>query len=158
MESVNNIRSKLGSNWLPEIYRCEIRPLRTRSFKMDIPSRENAPVIADTLLGKEIKVGIKRIYCPDEPMARYLSIFAQLGCRDVAVPYDITKISVYTNMLEHAWQATISEIEAETAGMSPQGRGRVRAAVIRAMRDEIAKIGAGEAMPLFDRSTRQRKS
>jgi hypothetical protein len=35
--------------------------------------------------------------------------------------------------------------------------GRTRAAVIRQMREEIRKIGAGEMMPLFNKPTRQRK-
>lgn len=158
MESVKYIRERLGSDWLPDLYSEQIRPLRTRSFKMDIPPREHSPMIIETLLGNEIKVGRTRIFCPDKATARYLVVFAGLGCRDIAVPYDITKLALYAEMLERAWQHTIYEIVVETEAMSPQKRGRVRAAVIRAIRDEIARIGAGDVMPLFDRSTRQRKN
>ncbi len=60
-------------------------------------------VIQHTLLGVELKLGRKRLLCPDLATARYLSVFARIGCQDVAVPYDITKISHLADELESSW-------------------------------------------------------
>lgn len=157
MEFVAWIREKLGSDWIPRIYEDQVRPLRTRSVVLPVPERENFPELQQTLLGQEIKVGRRRISCPDVSMARYLAVFARLGCRKVAVPYDITEVPAAADRLEAAWARTIAEFEAASAEESPQVRGRRRALLIRTMRNEIRAIGAGEMMPLFDRSTRQRK-
>lgn len=158
MDLIKQIREKLADRWIPDFYREHIRTARTRSFKMDIPERENRPTIHETLLGMEIKVGSVRIYCPDEGTARYVSVFAGLGCREIAIPYDITTLPDFADRLEAAWQQTVGALNELTASSSPQVRGKARAGLIRAMRNEIAQIGAGEAMPLFDRSTRQRKT
>src|SRR6059058_4864233 len=137
MDVVAEIRTELGDEWLPAIYSSRIRSQRTRSYQLDIARRENSPQIQYTLLGIELKVGRKRFACPDLATARYLRIFARLGCREFAVPYDITMISTIADELETAWQHFILTIEAETKILSPQSRGRTRAALIRVMRNEI---------------------
>ena len=141
-----------------EIYRDTIRPMRTRAFSMDIPARENSPEILFTLLGVELKVGRRRIGCPDLATARYLRVFAAAGCTEVAVPYDITTIAVIADELEVAWQSMLLHCDRATKGMSAQLRGRARAAEVRRVRDMIAETGPGEAIPLFKNSTRQRRN
>lgn len=109
-----------------------------------------------TLLGIELKVGNKRFACPDLATARYLQVFARLGCRDIAVPYDITQISPVADELETAWQRMLLVIANECAGRPVQTFGKTRAAILRQIRMEIAEIGAGELMPEFKKSTKQR--
>lgn len=157
MTAVAEIRNAIGDSWIPQIYADRVRPLRTRAFEMDIAERESLPEIMDTLLGCELKAGRVRVQCPTRPVARYLAVFARLGCRKVAVPYDITQIPELADEFERAWAVAERQLASAAAALSPQSAGRLRAAVIREMRTEIAKIGSGELMPLFDTSTKQRK-
>jgi hypothetical protein len=84
-------------------------------------------------------------------------VFARLGCREVAIPYDITKISVIADEFETAWHKMMLLLNAETRQLSPSAAGRARSMLVRKLRDEIAAIGPGSVMPAFDRETRQRK-
>lgn len=138
----------MGAEWLPSIYQRRVRAERTRAYRVDIPRRENAATIQYTLLGIELKVGRKRLACPDLATARYLSVFIRLGCREFAIPYDITAISPVADELETSLQRTF--LLADESGIS-------RTAAAKAVRDEILAIGPGDPMPLFDRETRQRK-
>jgi len=149
---VDEARSELGHLWIADLYRDKVRSQRTRSLHLDVPERENAPEILHTLLGIELKIGRRRLACPDLATARYLRVFARLGVRDVAVPYDITRISVIADELETAWQKMILLLR-------EKGRetGRDRSALVRKLRAEINDIGPGEVMPVFDRETKQRK-
>lgn len=148
----------LDDAWIPAIYREKIRSQRTRAYEMDVPEKENAAEILFTLLGIELKIGKKRFACPDLATARYLSVFARLGCRSVAIPYDITKISVLADELEVAWQKMMLVHAESSAKLSPQARGRMRATLVRQIREQIAEIGAGEKMPVFKNSTKQRNN
>jgi hypothetical protein len=153
---VENIRSKLGICWIPTVYREKIRVQRTRAFHLDIAAKENRPEILHTLLGVELKVGNRRFACPDLATARYLRVFARVGCRDFAVPYDITKISTVADELETSWHQILLVFAQETEGQAASAAGRNRSALLRAVREEIDEIGPGDAMPAFDRPTRQR--
>jgi hypothetical protein len=155
-QAADQIRTKLASAWIADIYGQKVRALRTRAFHLEIAEKENRTEIMHTLLGVELKVGHRRFACPDLATARYLQVFARLGCRDFAIPYDITKISSVADELETSWHQTLLHLEQETRGQSPPIKGRFRAAVVRKLREEIAEIGPGEAMPVFDRPTRQR--
>lgn len=148
---VADIRASLGDEWLPQIYAKKIRSDRTRAHHLDIPKRENSPQIQYTLLGIELKVGRRRFACPDLATARYLLVFARIGCRDFAVPYDISRLPAIADELETAWQRTLLLLKTN-------GEAANRTALVKAMRDEIAAIGPGEPMPLFDRETKQRSS
>lgn len=140
---------QLGDAWIPAIYREKVRTQRTRSYEMDIPERENTAEILHTLLGIELKVGKKRFACPDLATARYLQTFARLGCRSVAIPYDITKISILADELEVAWHKMLLRNHGSNQGRSPQTLGRSRSALIKQARNEVAEMGAGEKMPEF---------
>jgi len=90
---IQQIQAKLGETWLPRIYRERILRLRTRSYHFETANPKARIDIQHTLLGVELKIGRRRLLCPDLATARYLSVFARVGATDVAVPYDITKIS-----------------------------------------------------------------
>jgi len=140
---------------LAEIYAEKIRSLRTRSCTLDIPERENNVQILHTLLGIELKVGRRRFACPDLATARYMCVFARLGCRGFAIPYDITKISTIADELETSWQRANLLLKKEAAGLTDQQRKRRRSGLVKAIRSQIAEIGPGEKMPEFNQSTKQ---
>jgi hypothetical protein len=150
------IQSLLGPSWLPEIYRKRILELRTRAYHFGKLTRNARVEIHHTLLGVELKIGRQRFLCPDLATARYLSIFARAGCEDVAIPYDITQISCLADELESSWQRMLLLIEHNLpAGAN---HARIRGLIIAKLRAEIAEAGAGSAIPLFKRSTRQRNA
>ena len=157
MDIKTDIKEKLNAEWLPEIYRVKVRTQRTRAHQLEILKRENRAIIQHTLLGVELKVGNQRFSCPDLSTARYLQIFARLGCQAVAVPYDITKISTLADELESAWQKILLLLEKAAEDKTAPVKGRMRAFLIKEIRQEIDEIGAGSLMPEFKQSTKQRK-
>ena len=158
MAVVDEIKENLNNAWIPQIYAEKIRTQRTRSHQLDIPRKQNQAIIQHTLLGVELKVGNQRFQCPDLSTARYLQVFAWLGCQEVAVPYDITKISSLADELESSWHKMLLLVDIETKGKTPAARGKFKAGLIRELRHELDEIGAGELMPEFKKSTKQRKS
>jgi hypothetical protein len=158
MEFVAEIKEKLGAEWLPKIYRAKVRTQRTRAHQLEITNRENRAIIQHTLLGVELKVGNKRFSCPDFSTARYLQIFARLGCEAVAVPYDITKISTLADELESSWQKSLLLLEEAARDKIASVRGRMRSGLIKVIREEIDEIGAGSLIPEFRQSTKQRRN
>jgi hypothetical protein len=156
METAAEIREKLGEEWIPAIYREKVRTQRTRAYHLNIPPAEHRAEIYHTLLGIELKIGNKRFSCPDLSTARYLQVFARIGCQDVAVPYDITKISTLADELEIAWHKTLLFFEDLTKSKVASAKGRRRSGLIKEIRQEIEAIGAGSLMPEFKQSTKQR--
>ena len=155
MNIVDEIRSALGDAWLPAIYRERVRSQRTRSYKLDIPKREHRPDIQYTLLGIELKVGKRRFACPDLATARYLRVFARLGCKEFALPYDITQISGIADELESSWQTALVHLARLSAFDDGEEHAVNSSPLAKATRIEIEMIGPGEPMPLFDRETKQ---
>jgi hypothetical protein len=150
------IQEQLGESWLPRIYRERILKLRTRSYEFDGAKPAARVDIQHTLLGVELKVGRKRLLCPDLATARYLSVFARLGCKAVAVPYDITKISHLADELESSWYRMFLLVEQETRAESTRFRGRLRGLLIAKIRAEIEEAGPGTRVPEFRQTTKQR--
>ena len=150
------IQEQLGDTWLPQIYRERILKLRTRSYQFENDKPSERVVIQHTLLGVELKVGRRRMLCPDLATARYLSVFARLGCGAVAVPYDITKISHLADELESSWYRMLLLVEQETRTESTRFRGRLRGLLLAKIRSEIEEAGAGTRVPEFRQSTKQR--
>jgi len=156
MDIAIEIKEKLNADWLPEIYRAKVRSQRTRAHRLEILAKENRALIQHTLLGVELKVGNQRFSCPDLSTARYLQIFARLGCQAFAVPYDITKISTLADELESSWQKILLFFEKAAADKTAPVKGRMRSGLIKEIRREIEEIGAGSLMPEFKQSTKQR--
>jgi hypothetical protein len=153
---VQNIQEQLGETWLPRIYRERILKLRTRSYQFENAKPSERVVIQHTLLGVELKVGRRRLLCPDLATARYLSVFARLGCKAVAVPYDITKISHLADELESSWYRMLLLVEQEARTESTRFRGRLRGLLLAKIRTEIEEAGPGARVPEFRQSTKQR--
>jgi hypothetical protein len=146
----------LKNEWIPLIYREKIRSLRTRAFELAVREKENEVDLVHTLLGIQLRAGNQMIACPELATARYLRVFARIGCTSVAVPYDITRISSLADELESAWQKTMLVFHDRTIQDIPQTKGRRRGLLVKLMRTEILRTGAGELMPDFDTETSQR--
>jgi hypothetical protein len=157
MDIAGEIRVEMADEWIGTIYKEKIRTIRTRAIRLDMPERENTAEIQYTLLGIELKVGPKRFACPDLAAARYMRVFARLGMREFAIPYDITQVSGAADDLETSWQRSLLLLEEITSDRPSRSRAQTRSKLVRAIRAELNDLGAGDAMPLFDRETRHRK-
>lgn len=149
------IERQLGDSWLPRIYRERILKIRTRSYQFPPMAKSASPEIHHTLLGIEVKVGRRRMLCPDLATARYLAVFARVGCKAVAIPYDITMISQLADELESSWHRMLLLVYGVARDHSSAFRARIRTLLIGKVRDEIAAAGAGARIPEFKQSTRQ---
>jgi hypothetical protein len=76
---------------------------------------------------------------------------------EVAVPYDITKISRLADDLESAWQRMLLLAAHLSEGRARAFQKRVAAAVVAEARREIEEAGAGTAIPQFNQETSQRR-
>jgi hypothetical protein len=154
----DEVKAALCEAWLPRIYRARILPLRTRAFHLTLPTRRARIETQHTLLGVELKINHYRIMCPDLATARYLGVWARAGCADVAVPYDITKVSHLADELESAWHRMLLLIEHDARSASASLRSRVRRRLIAEIQREIKEAGAGRAIPEFNQNTKQRRA
>jgi hypothetical protein len=153
---VDQIKSELGASWLPRIYREQILPLRTRAYAFHVNKRKSLVEIQHSLLGVELKIANRRLLCPDLATARYLAVFARAGCTDVAVPYDITKVSRLADELESSWYRMLLLADYKTAGKAERSRARLRGLLIAEVRAEIIAAGAGARIPEFKLKTKQK--
>lgn len=151
------VERMLGEQQIVEIYRARILPMRTRKYELKAPAKPVTVEVLHTLLGIELKLGKRRLLCPDLATARYLAVFARLGLEAVAVPYDITQISRLADELESAWFRMLTLAEHLTAGRSVRLRSLVRSYLISNQRSEITSLGAGTLRPEFIQTTRQRR-
>jgi hypothetical protein len=154
-EHADQIQRELNEHWLPRVYRERILKLRTRSYHFGRLRPRVEVDILHTLLGVELRVGRRRLFCPDLATARYLSVFARVGCSDVAVPYDITKVSQLADQLESSWYRMVLLVDHLVAGGTERMKTRVRGLLIAKVRKEIAEAGPGARIPHFKQSTRQ---
>lgn len=148
------IETKMGESWLPRIYRERILKMRTRAYEFPALPKRAAPRIHHTLLGIELKVGRRRMLCPDLATARYLAVFARAGCKAVAISYDITRISQIADELESSWHRMFLLLDEVTRDESL--RARTRRLLVTRVREQIASAGAGPPVPEFARNTKQR--
>lgn len=154
---VAEIKKLMGEQLISAIYRDRVRTVRTRSYQLNPPAKKAVVEIMHTLLGIELKIGKRRLLCPDLATARYLSVFARLGVAEVAVPYDITQISRLADDLESAWFHMRTLAEHLAAERSARLRNRVESRLISDERNEVIALGAGPAIPQFNQNTKQRK-
>jgi len=157
-QTADEIKATLGVMWLPRIYRERILTTRTRSQHLPDPKGKVEVAIQHTLLGVELKIGRHRVACPDLATARYLAVFARAGCSDVAVVYDISRISSLADELESSWHRMLLLVD-HVAGQRGQAfRTRLRNLLVAEARREIEEAGAGTVIPTFNQNTRQRRA
>jgi hypothetical protein len=155
---IAEIKRQMGDQLISAIYRDRIRASRTRSYLLNAPAKKAAVEVMHTLLGVELKIGKRRLLCPDLATARYLAVFARLGVAEVAVPYDITQISRLADDLESSWYRMLMLVEHLTAERSERLRNKVRTLLVADQRREVIEAGAGPAIPQFNQNTKQRKA
>ena len=157
-ETASEIKESLAEAWLPRIYRERILTTRTRAHRLPAPFKSEAIEVQHTLLGVELKVGRRRVLCPDFATARYLAVFARTGCTAVAVPYDIRQTAVLADAVESSWQRMLLLIDCFSKNRSPASvsfRSRVRRVLTHEARTEIEQAGAGTPVPEFNQNTKQ---
>ncbi|MEO6725603.1 MAG: hypothetical protein ABIU20_02200 [Blastocatellia bacterium] len=154
---VAEVKRMMGEHLIADIYRDRVRIIRTRSYKLNGSTKKTDVEVMHTLLGVELRIGKRRLLCPDLATARYLSIFARLGSEETAVPYDITQISRLADDLESSWYRMLMLAEHLTVGRSERLRNRVIAGLLADQRQEVAGLGAGPAIPEFNQNTKQRR-
>lgn len=152
---LEEIEETMGDSWLPLIYSQGILKQRTRSYEFPSLTRNSTLQIQHTLLGIELKVGRKRMLCPDLATARYLAVFVRAGCKVIAIPYDITKISHLADALESSWHRMLLLADSLTRTRNAAFATRVRSMLIGTVRDAVGTAGAGTRIPEFRQSTRQ---
>jgi hypothetical protein len=148
--------AELADAWLPHIYRERIRTRRTRAYEFPVLAHNTRVEIQHSLLGVELKIGRRRLLCPDLATAHYLSVFARVGCEHVAVPYDITRISQFADELESSWHRMLLLAEHNTSGKSENFKARVRRLLVKKIQVEVGAAGAGASVPEFKQTTKQR--
>lgn len=153
---VAEIERQLGDQSIESIYRDRILSGRTRQYELRAPAKGVRVEVLHTLLGIELKVGNRRLLCPDLATARYLAVFARAGCEAIAVPYDITQISRIADELESSWHRMMLLADHLTTGRSERLRATVRRRLFEDLRNKIAELGAGARFPKFNQKTRQR--
>jgi hypothetical protein len=74
------------------------------------------------------------------------------------VPYDITKISSLADELESGWHRMLLLTERAAEERPASFGSRARSQLVRELRDEVTKAGAGTAIPQFNQNTKQRRA
>ena len=119
-------------------FQSTIEGHRTRRIKLI--GRRCKPEIVTTFLGYEIIASNKRILCPDMVTARYLRMFAEVGLKEVVIPYDVTKTQECLPDLEEAFgelKTIVDFFTDQIVGRSEQAKflnsvhRSIRAAVIK---------------------------
>jgi hypothetical protein len=153
---VAEIENQLGDQSIAAIYQKQILSQRTRQYELKAPVKKTTVEVLHTLLGIELKIGNRRLLCPDLATARYLAIFAGIGCELIAVPYDITQISRLADELESSWHRMLLLVDHFAVGRSDRLRAVIKRKLIETTRAAILKLGAGAKFPQFNQKTRQR--
>jgi hypothetical protein len=154
---VEQVARLVGEGSLAAVYRDRVLSQRTRRFELGSGAGERSVEVLHTLLGVELKVGRRRLLCPDLATARYLAVFARLAVTIVAVPYDITQVSRTADELESAWHRTMLLADHVTADRSDRMRSLVHSRLLKRSRAEIDALGPGAERPTFIQNTRQRR-
>ena len=150
------IERQLGEQSIAAIYREKILSQRTRQYELKAGGKSLPIEVLHTLLGIELKVGNRRLLCPDLATARYLAVFARLGCEVIALPYDITQISRLADELESSWHRMILLADHFAKDRGSRLLLRVKQKLIADLRKTIEASGAGTKIPQFNQKTKQR--
>jgi hypothetical protein len=132
------------------VYEKRVLTQRVRWFDLGDPLRGACVDILHTLLGIELKIGRRRHLCPDLATARYLSVFARLGCGVVSVPYDITQISRLADELESGLQRMLLLADHLTEERGPKYRAHIIRRLVERAREIINERGGGGEHAAFE--------
>jgi hypothetical protein len=153
----DEIRAVLAEGVLDLIYRDRVLSGRSRQYDLPRTGTGAQVEIIHTLLGIELKIGKRRLLCPDLATARYLSIFVRLGGGQVAVPYDITGISTIADEMESSLQRMMLLADVLTRDRSSRIRSMVKRRLASDSRQRIEEFGSGAKFPEFLPPRRRRR-
>lgn len=141
------IRSQVDA--LSRYYAEQILSQKTRTVLL--LGRKCEPQVMYTFLGFELKLGPKRLTCPDMTTARYLRIFGRLGATSIEIPYDPTRTAGVLPRLEEL-TGTIDRLLAAGESEGPHHQRRVQR-IYRQIRQQLkaaelqSKRSRGENVP-----------
>lgn len=123
------------------------RVLRSRTRVVSLLGRKCRPQLLHTFLGFELKMGRKRITCPDMATARYLGLFAELGMPRIHIPYDPTETGRLLDEFERPLQKIKAYLLEEKAEKKQRQRKTRR--IYASIREKLRKgeIGGRDASP-----------
>ena len=156
LEIVSEIDRLTGRNTIDAVYRDKVISDRSRYYEIGSTGKKPEVQIIYTLLGFELKIGRRRLLCPDLATARYLSVFANIGCEKIAVPYDITRVSRIADELESIWRQMLLLVDQLTAGRSPRLRSIVMKSLKQGLNRKINEMGPGDKFPQFSPPKKRR--
>jgi hypothetical protein len=121
------------TNALILCYRRQILAVRTR--RIELLGRKCEPQMMYTFLGFEVKLGQKRLTCPDMTTARYLRLFGKLGASSIEIPYDPSQTARALPILETCMQRIDDQLRSGT--LDPRKRQRKIQRVYRMIRRKL---------------------
>jgi len=125
-----------------ELVRCyRERILTVKTRKIDLLGRKCEPQIMYTFLGFEVKLGPKRLTCPDLTTARYLSVFGKLGAKSIEIPYDPSQTARLVPLIEASMQKIDDLLESKETERVKQQRSMQR--TYRSLRKRLEEAEAG---------------
>jgi hypothetical protein len=112
---VQNVLGRIGEDNLAIFYKDRIAAVPCYSF--DLPKSEEPIKIENSLFGWRLKIGRKTIDCSSEAQARYLRVFAEMGCDQTLVPKDDAYLSSIVNQWESLFEKAQAALQEHTSSI-----------------------------------------
>jgi len=110
-----NILDRIGEDNLATFYQHRIASVPC--YSLDLPKPEEPIKIENSLFGWRLKIGKKTIDCPSEAQARYLRVFAEMGCDQTLVPKDDAYLSSIVNQWETLFEKAQAALQEHTSSI-----------------------------------------
>jgi hypothetical protein len=110
-----NILDRIGEDNLATFYQHRIATVPC--YSLDLPKPEEPIEIENLLFGWRLKIGKKAIDCSSETQARYLRVFAEMGCDQTLVPKDDAYLSSIVNQWESLFEKAQAALQEHTSSI-----------------------------------------
>jgi len=110
-----NVLDRIGEDNLATFYKDRIATVPC--YRLDLPKPEEPIVIENSLFGWRLKIGKKAIDCSSEAQARYLLVFAEMGCDQTLVPKDDAYLSSIVNQWESLFEKAQAALQEHTSSI-----------------------------------------
>jgi type I restriction enzyme M protein len=110
-----NVLDRIGEDNLATFYKHRIAAVPC--YSLDLPKPEKPIKIENSLFGWRLKIGKKTIDCPNEAQARYLRVFAEMGCDQTLVPKDDAYLSSIVNQWESLFEKAQAALQEHTSSI-----------------------------------------
>jgi type I restriction enzyme M protein len=112
---VQNVLDRIGEDNLVTFYQHRIAAVPC--YSLDLPKPEEPIEIENSLFGWRLQIGKKAIDCSSEAQARYLRVFAELGCDQTLVPKDDAYLSSIMNQWESLFEKAQAALQEHTSSI-----------------------------------------